>query len=216
MEQGYVILQGVVSASLTPDDISQLDEMPVRHLENIADTATPGGKPASSQLRQMMSPYKVPTELRAKLVAALNAIQDRLDSDGMLGPEAAPTHKVEGALLLRAKRGCKWQSYVHCDRGPEHSMQDDGFELMHYSAMAALMGDTTLWIKPIGSERLVEVTIPEGCVLCWRGDIGHAGSAHPEGCQGGHYRLFLHVDAKGRPITKKERESLYPCEYIAT
>ena len=91
-------------------------------------------------------------------------------------------------------------------------MQDGGFDMMHYSVMVALMGDTTLWVKPIGSKQLVEKLIPQGSALCWRGDIGHAGTAHP-GCDGGHYRLFMHVDAKGRSI--EDSLSLFPIAYDA-
>ena len=87
-------------------------------------------------------------------------------------------------------------------------MQQGGLARMHFSVMVALMSQTTLWIKPMGSRRLVNVTIPMGGALCWRGDIGHCGSAHPRGLLSDHYRLFMHVDAKGRPLGKRDAEGL--------
>jgi hypothetical protein len=91
-------------------------------------------------------------------------------------------------------------------------MQDGGFAKMHYSVMVALMEDTSLWVKPIGLTTLVKKTIRRGNALAWRGDVGHSGTAHPGGT-GGHYRLFMHMDAMGRRITKKDRESLFPISW---
>ena len=214
MDEGFVTLEGVVNCTLDGADVFKLDEMPMSgNWHSIADTADPNrwdGQPTRSQLRQMMTPEQAPTEgLTDKLKAAVQTTRERLRGEGMLGAEEDQTHEIKEEALLRAKRGCKWQSYVHGDRALEHAMQGGGFALMHYSVMVALMGDTTLWIKPIGSERLIEKTIKQGNAFCWRGDIGHAGTAHP-GCESGHYRLFMHVDAKGRPITEEDRKSLFP------
>ena len=60
-----------------------------------------------------------------------------------------------------------------------------------------------------GSSRLTERSIRRGNLLAWRGDVGHCGAPHPGGA-GCHYRLFMHVDALGRPITEEERQSLFP------
>ena len=215
MQQGYIILDAL--EGLPPLDaaaIQRLDEMPMHgKWRTIADIA--GDPPKRSGLRQMMAPADAPTRtVQTRLKAALQATTQRLQVDGMLGPVGEEnTHYIEEELLLRAKPGCDWQTYVHCDRAEEHSMQDGGFKIMHYSVMVALMCQTTLWIKPMGSKRLVEVTIPIGGALCWRGDIGHCGSAHPQDLPGGHYRLFMHVDAIGRPLTDDDRSSLFPCNY---
>jgi hypothetical protein len=188
--------------------------MPLKDWRSIADTADPkrpDAKPTRSEQRQMTTPDRAPTEaLKQKLEGAVRATKERLRKDGMLGPDGVPTHAIEDdVLLLRAKPGCEWQSYVHGDRALEHAMQDGGFANMHYSVMVALMEDTTLWVKPVGSSKLIEQRIRRGNALAWRGDVGHGGAAHPGG-KGGHYRLFMHVDARGRPITKKDRESLFP------
>lgn len=83
---------------------------------------------------------------------------------------------------------------------------DAGFDKMHYSVMVALMNETYLYIQPLGSNFLVKVHVPKGYAICWRGDIGHAGAEHPV-FPGGHYRLFMHVDAKNRSIP--HGDSLY-------
>uniref|UniRef100_A0A7S2D0G7 Uncharacterized protein n=2 Tax=Haptolina brevifila TaxID=156173 RepID=A0A7S2D0G7_9EUKA len=218
MDTGFVTLKGVVSESLDEVDIANLDEMPMSKWRSIADTANAdGGNPTRSELRQMMSLDKAPTKgLAKKLGAVVKSVLERLRSEGMLGPDDEPTHAVEDGevQLLRAKRGCKWQSYVHGDRALEHVMQAGGFDRMHYSVMVSLMSDTALWVKPVGSQRLIEEPILTYDALCWRGDIGHGGTAHP-GCDGGHYRLFMHVDAKRRTITPEDRRSLFPIAHTA-
>ena len=77
------------------------------------------------------------------------------------------------------------------------------------------MEDTGFWVKPIGSEELVHRVIPRGCVGVWRGDVGHGGDAHPGKNAFGHYRLFLHVDAReGDEIeTVNGEEALFPIKY---
>ena len=209
-EKGYVTLEGAVSCTLDATDVSALDNMPERsNWHSIADTANPdhwAGKPSRSQLRQLLELQKAPTEeLACRLRAAAQQTRERLAREGML-----QTHSIEEeVLLLRAKHGCPWQSFVHGDRASEHAMQDGGFQRCHYSVMVALMQDTTLWIKPIGSQHLIEHTIRQGDAFCWRGDVAHAGTAHP-GCESGHYRLFMHVDSIKRPINQKDRQSLFP------
>jgi hypothetical protein len=94
-------------------------------------------------------------------------------------------------------------------------MQDGGFRKMHYSAMAALMEDIGLWVKPVGSQELVHRVIPRDCEGGWRGDVGHGGDAHPGGSAIGHYRLFLHVDAKEGDVigTVDGEEALFPIKH---
>ena len=77
------------------------------------------------------------------------------------------------------------------------------------------MEDTGLWVKPVGSQELVHRVIPRGCVGVRRGDVGHGGDAHPGGSAFGHYRLFLHVDAKEGDVigTVDGEEALFPIKY---
>ena len=208
-DTGFVTLEGAVSCTLTEADVSALDTMPESgNWRSIADTAHPeswDAKPTRSELRQMLSLQNAPEELACRLGAAAQQTRVRLEREGML-----QTHSIEGeVLLLRAKRGCPWQSFVHGDRAFEHAMQSGGFERCHYSVMVALMENTTLWIKPVGSQHLIEHTIKQGDAFCWRGDVAHAGTAHP-GCESGHYRLFMHVNSIQRRISLTDRQSLFP------
>ena len=217
MDDGFVEIEGVVSDAcfLDKDDVVLLDATPLKDWRSIADIIdSPGTAPKRSEGRQFMVPGLAPSDaLKQKLEGATFTTVEHLREVGMLGPDGAATHAMEeNVLLLRAKPGCGWQSFVHCDRASEHAMQDGGFAKMHYSVMVALMEDTSLWVKPIGLTTLVKKTIRRGNALAWRGDVGHSGTAHPGGT-GGHYRLFMHMDAMGRRITKKDRESLFPISW---
>ena len=183
-------------------------------------------------MRQMMRVHQTSDSIRPLLEGAIAEVVEGLRLSGMLcggvwqGPDGggapplpAPliTHEIRDgeARLLRSRVGAKWQRFVHGDRSPEFAMEGGGFCKMHYSAMAALMEDTGLWVKPIGSQELVYRAIPKGCVGVWRGDVGHGGDAHPGGNARGHYRLFLHVDAKRGDVigTVNGEEALFPIRY---
>ena len=85
---------------------------------------------------------------------------------------------------------------------------------MHYSVMVSLMSGTALWLKPIRKKRLIKKSIPDHGALCWRGDVGHSRTAHPD-CTEGHYRFLMHVDARARAIKKRDGEMLFQIAYEA-
>ena len=216
MEDGFVMLDNVVPASVSGADLTGLDGMPEEEWSSIADTVDGTGRVTYSGLRQHLAIGRVPKGgLAKKLKNVKEVVLARLLKEGMLSNGKKATHQVDDGevRLLRTKPGCERQSFVHGDRAREHAMQGGGFDKMHYSVMVPLVSGGALWVKPYGKEKLIKKEVPRGSALCWRGDIGHGGDAYPGGGRKGQYRFFLQVNAGGRPIPKGDKAVLFSIEH---